>query len=107
MSREKKTRTTTIRDTRDPAPIVLVDGYTRDRRALDVSRETPAVGSLAWYDANDLDAPIVEPRRRVDVVAFDYDRQAWTREGRYVRCGHPETMDCGCYGREHEGEERS
>lgn len=36
---------------------------------------------------------------------YDYDRQAWTVDGRYVRCGHPETMQCGCYGREHEGEQ--
>jgi hypothetical protein len=36
---------------------------------------------------------------------YDYDHQAWTQEGRYVRCGHPETMDCRCYGKEHEGEE--
>lgn len=35
---------------------------------------------------------------------FDYDRQAWVKDGRYLRCGHPEHMVCGCYGREHEGE---
>lgn len=35
---------------------------------------------------------------------YDYSRQAWVREGKYVRCGHPETMRCGCYGRAHEGE---
>ena len=35
---------------------------------------------------------------------FDYDKQAWVKYGRYVRCGHPDTMDCRCYGREHEGE---
>lgn len=36
---------------------------------------------------------------------FDYDHQAWVGNGKYVRCGHPESMDCGCYGRLHEGEE--
>jgi len=36
---------------------------------------------------------------------YDYERQAWVKNGRYVRCGHPASMDCGCYGREHEGEE--
>ena len=36
---------------------------------------------------------------------FDYDRQAWVEDGRYVRCGHPESMSCRCYGRAHEGEE--
>lgn len=36
---------------------------------------------------------------------FDYEKQAWVSGGKYVRCGHPEAMTCGCYGREHEGEE--
>ena len=35
---------------------------------------------------------------------FDYTRQAWVNEGRYVRCGHPESMNSGCYGRPHEGQ---
>jgi hypothetical protein len=35
---------------------------------------------------------------------FDYDHQAWIVDGRYVRCGHPESMDCNCYGKLHEGE---
>ena len=36
---------------------------------------------------------------------YDYDRQAWVSDGRYVRCGHPQSMDCKCYGKEHEGED--
>lgn len=36
---------------------------------------------------------------------FDYEHQAWVVDGCYVRCGHPATMDCKCYGKEHEGEE--
>lgn len=36
---------------------------------------------------------------------YDYKNQAWVRNGRYVRCGHADEMNCGCYGREHEGEE--
>jgi hypothetical protein len=35
---------------------------------------------------------------------FDYAKQAWVVDGRYVRCGHPEAMNCQCYGRLHEGE---
>lgn len=35
---------------------------------------------------------------------FDYKNQAWVEGGKYVRCGHPESMACGCYGRDHEGE---
>lgn len=36
---------------------------------------------------------------------FDYDNQAWVRDGRYQRCGHPDSMRCQCFGRLHEGEE--
>lgn len=35
---------------------------------------------------------------------YDYTRQAWVKDGKYVRCGHPENMQCPCYGRAHEGE---
>jgi hypothetical protein len=35
---------------------------------------------------------------------FDYTRQAWVFDGKYVRCGHPSAMKCQCYGRTHEGE---
>ena len=38
------------------------------------------------------------------INGYDYDNQAWALDGKYVRCGHPEDMDCGCYGKEHEGE---
>jgi hypothetical protein len=37
-------------------------------------------------------------------IRFDYDNQAWIVDGKYVRCGHAESMDCGCFGRRHEGE---
>jgi hypothetical protein len=43
-----------------------------------------------------------EPR-----VRFDYDRQAWLRDSgngfRFIRCGHPDEMQCGCFGRTFEG----
>ncbi len=42
------------------------------------------------------------PRRQA--AKYDYDNQAWIVNGKYVCCGHPETMNCGCYGREHAGE---
>jgi hypothetical protein len=41
------------------------------------------------------------------VHGFDYDHQAWVKNGKYVRCGHPRDMKCGCYGTVHEGEETS
>ena len=39
------------------------------------------------------------------INGYDYDMQAWAVNGRYVRCGHPDSMDCRCYGKLHEGEE--
>jgi hypothetical protein len=36
---------------------------------------------------------------------FDYQNQSWVIDGRYVDCGHRESMKCGCYGRIHKGEE--
>ena len=36
---------------------------------------------------------------------YDYENQAWVVDGRYVRCGHPASMNCNCYGRLHAGEE--
>ena len=38
------------------------------------------------------------------ISGYDYTNQAWVIDGKYIRCGHPDSMDCGCYGREHEGE---
>ena len=34
---------------------------------------------------------------------YDYDRQAWVKDGMYLRCGHPQAMQCGCFGREFAG----
>lgn len=34
---------------------------------------------------------------------YDYENQAWVMEGKYIRCGHPDSMDCGCFGKEYEG----
>lgn len=39
------------------------------------------------------------------IQGFDYTNQAWVFEGLYETCGHPEDMDCKCYGKEHKGEE--
>ena len=37
-------------------------------------------------------------------ISFDYTRQAWVVDGRYMRCGHHESMNCACYGKVHAGE---
>ncbi len=36
--------------------------------------------------------------------SYDYEKQVWILDGKYVRCGHPDNMACGCYGKEHAGE---
>lgn len=35
---------------------------------------------------------------------YDYANQAWIVGGVYVSCGHPESMNCNCFGRIHAGE---
>lgn len=35
---------------------------------------------------------------------YDYGKQVWVLKGKYVRCGHPNEMNCQCYGRLHEAE---
>ena len=39
------------------------------------------------------------------VNGYDYDNQAWVIDGKYVKCGHLENMDCNCYGKINEGKE--
>jgi len=34
---------------------------------------------------------------------FDYVNQAWTVDGKYIACSHPESMHCNCYGTMHAG----
>jgi len=35
---------------------------------------------------------------------YDYTNQAWVVNGHYIKCGHPDSMDCDCYGKLHAGE---
>lgn len=37
------------------------------------------------------------------INGYDYDEQLWVKGGKYISCGHPEDMDCGCHGRLHAG----
>ena len=39
------------------------------------------------------------------INGYDYQCQAWVKDGRYIQCSHPETMNCECYGKKHQGEE--
>ena len=34
---------------------------------------------------------------------YSYMHQAWVKDGKYIKCGHPKEMDCNCYGRKNEG----
>lgn len=36
---------------------------------------------------------------------YSYAKQCWIENGIIENCGHPETMDCRCYGRLHHGEQ--
>ena len=38
------------------------------------------------------------------IDGYDYEKQAWVKNGKYIRCGHPDHMRCNCYGKLHEGE---
>ena len=38
------------------------------------------------------------------INGFDYERQAWVENGYYQDCNHPESMNCGCFGRKHHNE---
>ena len=46
---------------------------------------------------------INEAGRIID--GYDYNLQVWIVSGRYQDCGHPEDMNCECFGRLHKGEE--
>lgn len=46
----------------------------------------------------------IDPRTGRLVNGYDYMHQAWVVGGQYINCGHPDTSDCDCYGRLHEGE---
>ena len=45
------------------------------------------------------------PKEAKLLNGYDYKNQAWVISGRYVACGHPEAMNCRCYGKIHEGEQ--
>lgn len=36
---------------------------------------------------------------------FDYKLHCWIKDFIIQRCGHPETMSCGCFGKEFEGQD--
>lgn len=46
-----------------------------------------------------------EMRAGVIVNGFSYTRQVWIKEFIIQGCGHPETLDCGCFGKQHAGEQ--
>lgn len=61
--------------------------------------------ALEWARTGLITPDPSEPSTNLaNVNGYDYKRQAWVKNGRYQRCGHPDSMVCGCYGREHIGE---
>ena len=36
---------------------------------------------------------------------YDYENQAWVMSGKYVNCGHDDSVHCGCFGRLNAGSE--
>ncbi len=76
--------------------------------ATHVHTDTFLVGSAALAELHRTKGDSMTATERAQLeepmVRFDYDNQAWTKDGRYVRCGHPEAMDCQCFGKLHEGE---
>lgn len=36
---------------------------------------------------------------------YDYDNQAWVKNGKYIRCAHSYFHNCKCYGKINEGRE--
>lgn len=36
---------------------------------------------------------------------FSYTHQTWIKDFIVQRCGHPQQMNCQCFGKKHEGEQ--
>ncbi len=41
---------------------------------------------------------------KITYLLYDYENQAWVKDGKYIRCGHSPDFDCQCFGKIHEGE---
>lgn len=89
-----------------------------DRAAVHMlkERDTPATAILIAASLNlkhgnplALHIAIAEMSTRVlldpaTASGYDYDNQAWVAAGRYQRCSHSLSVNCGCFGRAHAGE---
>ena len=52
-----------------------------------------------------LDPTIAEDRNWTATgTGYDYQNQAWVKDGVYQPCGHPDRPNCGCYGAIHAGQ---
>jgi hypothetical protein len=40
---------------------------------------------------------------RMKNIEFNYENQCWIVDGIIQRCGHPEEMQCGCFGKVYAG----
>ena len=50
-------------------------------------------------------ATLDEYKNGVLFNGYDYTKQTWVKNGKYIKCGHPKEMNCNCYGRKNEGKE--
>jgi hypothetical protein len=46
----------------------------------------------------------LEQHQYTHLTQYDYDKQCWIVDGLYTSCNHPDSMNCNCYGRLHQGE---
>jgi hypothetical protein len=78
------------------------DYYTDDK--ADALATAKSIRDKAADDAVPVDAVPAQP----DDIQYDYDNQAWIKNGVYQNCNHPASMarqcEASCYGRMHQGE---
>ena len=77
------------------------DYYTDDK--ADALATAKSIRDKAEVEV-EVDAVPAQP----DDIQFDYDNQAWVKNGVYQNCNHPASMarqcEASCYGRMHQGE---
>lgn len=78
------------------------DYHTDDK--ADALATAKSIRDKAADDAVPVDAVPAQP----DDIQYDYDNQAWIKNGVYQNCNHPASMarqcEASCYGRMHQGE---
>jgi len=63
-----------------------------------MNRHTHQEGMTMRQSANEIRAGVIKN-------GYSYTRQCWILNFIIQRCDHPASMDCGCYGKAHAGEQ--